>query len=170
MKFQTGRLQVEHDVAGHEHRVELAGQLDERADLAPIAQKAAGRVVFDLAQVSFINSIGVREWVRLLRALGDKKVEVVLRRCSEAMVHQMNMIVETVAHARVESFYVPYLCDACGAEASMCIDVDAHMPALRRMEAPVQKCPECGGVMSFAEIPARYLLFVSQGATGRDTP
>jgi hypothetical protein len=163
MKFQTGRLQVEHDTAGREHRVELTGQLDERADLGPLAQALEGRAIFDLAQVSFINSIGVREWVRLQRALAEKQVEVVLRRCSEAMVHQMNMIVETVGQAKVESFFVPYVCDACGAEASMCIEVEAHAAGLRRMEAPEQKCAECGGVMAFAEIPARYLLFVAQG-------
>ncbi len=168
MKFTTGRLEVELSSAGKESRVELAGQLDERADLAKVVEKIDGSVVFDLASVSFINSIGVREWVRLLRTLHDKNVRVSLRRCSEAMVHQMNMIVETVAHTKVESFFVPYLCDACGAEASMCIDVDANLGSLRNMQAPPQKCPECGGKMSFAEIPARYLLFVSQGA-GRDS-
>ena len=169
MKFTTGRLDVELSIAGKENRVELAGQLDERADLGLVAEKLDGHAVFDLSSVSFINSIGVREWIRLLRRLHDKNVRVALRRCSEAMVHQMNMIVETVANARVESFFVPYLCDACGAEASMCIEVESNLTSLRKMEAPVQKCPECGGKMTFAEIPARYLLFVSQVGS-RETP
>ena len=167
MKFTTGRLEVELSSAGKESRVELAGQLDERADLARVVEKIDGAVVFDLAAVSFINSIGVREWVRLLRQLHEKGVRVTLRRCSEAMVHQMNMIVETVAHTRVESFFVPYMCDACGAEASMCVDVEPHLALLRSMQAPPQTCPECAGKMSFSEIPARYLLFVAQGA-GRE--
>ena len=167
MKFTTGRLEVEMSSAGRESRVELTGQLDERADLARVAEKIEGSVTFDLAQVSFINSIGVREWIRLLRNLHEKNVRVNLRRCSEAMVHQMNMIVETVAHSRVESFFVPYMCDACGAEASMCIEVEPNLSTLRGMQAPAQKCPECSGKMTFSEIPARYLLFVSQGA-GRE--
>jgi anti-anti-sigma regulatory factor len=167
MKFQTGRLEVEMSITGKDSRVELAGQLDERADLGLVAEKVDGAVVFDLASVSFINSIGVREWIRLLRTLHEKNVRVALRRCSEAMVHQMNMIVETVQHARVESFYVPYMCDACGAEASMCIEVEPNLNGLRNMEAPPMRCPECNGKMSFSEIPARYLLFVSQGA-GRE--
>jgi len=167
MKFTTGRLEVDMSSSGRESRVELSGQLDERADLGLVVEKVDGTVVFDLASVSFINSIGVREWIRLLRQLHDKNVRVSLRRCSEAMVHQMNMIVETVANARVESFFVPYMCDQCGAEASMCIEVETHLPALRNMQAPSQKCPECGGKMTFSEIPARYLLFVSQGA-GRE--
>ena len=165
MKFSTGRLDVEITNAGRECRVELSGQLDERAELARVVEKIDGAVIFDLASVSFINSIGVREWVRLLRQLHEKHVRVTLRRCSEAMVHQMNMIVETVAHARVESFFVPYMCDACGAEASMCIEVEPNLSSLRNLQAPTQKCQECGGKMSFAEIPARYLLFVSQGAS-----
>ncbi len=167
MKFTTGRLEVELSSAGKESRVELSGQLDERADLARVVEKVEGAVAFDLASVSFINSIGVREWVRLLRQLHEKGVRVTLRRCSEAMVHQMNMIVETVAHTRVESFFVPYMCDACGAEASMCIDVEPNLALLRAMEAPAQTCPECAGKMAFSEIPARYLLFVAQGA-GRE--
>ena len=167
MKFTTGRLEVELSSAGKESRVELSGQLDERAELARVVEKIEGSVVFDLAAVSFINSIGVREWVRLLRQLHEKNVRVILRRCSEAMVHQMNMIVETVAHTRVESFFVPYMCVACGAEASMCIEVEPHLAELRHMQAPTQECLECGGKMSFSEIPARYLLFVAQGA-GRE--
>jgi anti-anti-sigma regulatory factor len=164
MKFTTGRLEVDLSNAGRDSRIQLTGQLDERADLVRIVEQLEGAVTFDLSSVSFINSIGVREWVRLLRALHEKNVRVSLRRCSEAMVHQMNMIVETVANAHVESFFVPYMCDACGAEASMCIDVEANLGTLRRMEAPPQKCPECAGNMAFSEIPARYLLFVSQGA------
>ena len=164
MKFTTGRLEVEMSIAGKESRVELSGQLDERAELARVVEKIEGSVVFDLASVSFINSIGVREWVRLLRQLHEKNVRVTLRRCSEAMVHQMNMIVETVAHTHVESFFVPYMCDACGAEASMCIEVESHLAELRDMHAPPQRCPECSGNMAFSEIPARYLLFIAQGA------
>jgi anti-anti-sigma regulatory factor len=164
MKFTTGRLEVEMSSIGKDSRVELTGQLDERAELVRVVEKIEGQVVFDLAAVSFINSIGVREWVRLLRQLHEKNVRVTLRRCSEAMVHQMNMIVETVAHAHVESFYVPYMCDACGGEASMCIEVEPHLAELKAMKAPPQRCPECGGTMTFAEIPARYLLFMAQGA------
>ncbi len=164
MKFTTGRLEVALSSSGQEHHVVLSGQLDERADLGQVADKLSGTVVLDLEHVSFINSIGVREWIRLLRALHEKGVRTTLRRCSEAMVHQMNMIVETVTHARVESFYVPYMCDACGGEASMCLEMEPHLAALKKLEPPVQVCPECSGKMTFSEIPARYLLFVAQGA------
>ena len=162
MKFQTGRLEVDVSTAGPERHVVMSGQLDERADLGLVAEKIDGAVVFDLASVSFINSIGVREWIRLLRTLHGKRVRVTLKRCSEAMVHQMNMIVETVQDAHVESFFVPYMCDVCGAEASMCIEVAPHKALLEQLEAPSMVCPECSGRMSFSEIPARYLLFVSK--------
>ena len=164
MKLQTGRLSVEMSTFDGVSHVELVGQIDERSDLKPILEEVKWAAIFDLAAVSFINSIGVREWVRLLRSLHDKHTLVTLRRCSEAMVHEMNVIVETVSYVRVESFHVPYMCDACGYEASLCLDVETHRPALRKMEAPVQKCAECGGDMNLADIPARYLLFASQAA------
>jgi hypothetical protein len=164
MNFQTGRLTVEMTTFGGVSHVELVGQIDERADLNLIASKVEWSAVFDLSAVSFINSIGVREWVRLLRTLHDKNVLVSLRRCSEAMVHEMNVIAETVAYVRVESFFLPYMCDACGAESSACIDVEQHRAQLRLMQPPLQHCPECKGNMSFADIPGRYLLFAAQAA------
>jgi hypothetical protein len=163
MKLTTGRLEAEILQNGREHRVTLSGQLDERANLNDVAKGIKEQASFDLAHVSFINSIGVREWIRMLRTLKDRNVAVALRRCSEAMVQQMNMIVETVGHAKVESLHMPYACDKCGNEASMCIEVRDHAAALAKMQPPPQKCPECSGEMQFSEIPARYLLFLQGG-------
>jgi predicted Zn-ribbon and HTH transcriptional regulator len=122
--------------------------------------------VIDLEKVSFINSIGVREWIRLLRQLADKKVQVTLRRCSEAMVYQLNMIIDTSTNAQVDSFYAPYACNKCGYEGSMCIEMGPNLDRLRRMEAPELTCPECRSAMQLSEIPQRYLLFVERVVTG----
>ncbi len=164
MQFQTGRLTASMSTFSGVRHVELVGQIDERADLGPIVENVDWSVIFDLAAVSFINSIGVREWLRLLRRLHEKSVLVSLRRCSEAMVHEMNMIVEMVAYVRVESFFLPYMCDDCGAEASLCIEVQPHRQLLHKMQAPSQRCPECKGTMNFSDVPGRYLLFASQAA------
>jgi hypothetical protein len=164
VQFKTGRLEVAMSTFSGVRHVEFVGQLDERADLRPVVEDVGWSVVFDLAAVSFINSIGVREWLRLLRNLHEKGVLVLLRRCSEAMVLEMNMIVETVQYVRVESLYLPYACDACGYEASLCIEVERHRELLRNMKAPPQRCHECPAAMTFSEIPGRYLLFAAQAA------
>jgi anti-anti-sigma regulatory factor len=166
VRLTTGRLEIDW-TPGREHFVVMHGQLDERADLESFAKQLADAVVLDLERITFINSIGVREWIRMLRALEMRKVRVVLRRCSEALVLQMNMILEMQTGTTVESFFAPYLCEDCGHESSRCLDVREHAAGLRRMQLPPQPCGECGSMMQFSEIPARYLLFLANHPTGR---
>ena len=162
--LQLGRLRIDWDAHAGHHVLALDGQIDERSDLASLVAKLDGNVTFDLDGVSFINSIGVREWIKLLYGLADRGVKVTLRRCSEAVVHQLNMIIETQTGATVESFRAPYACGKCGAEASIVLDVAKHGPALSRRETPAQVCAECSGAMSFSEVAERYLLFLTLGA------
>lgn len=160
-RVTTGRLEIEYTASDSGHEVVFDGQIDERSKLVDfVEQLSAGQVAINLEKVSFINSVGVREWIRMLRKLDDKQHAVRLRRCSEAMIHQVNMIVEAKGNAEVDSFYAPYQCDECGFESSMCIDVGSHEAMLRRMEAPQLACPECKAAMEFNEIPERYFLFL----------
>ncbi len=158
--LSSGRLEIDVAVFGAENRVNLVGQVDERTQLDDLAKKLDRVVVMDLEKVSFINSVGVREWIRMLRSLEERGVELRMKRCSEAMVHQMNMIVEAKGRAQVESFFAPYLCEDCGYEGSMCLDVAESLPLFRKMDAPTLPCPECNGTMEFNEIPERYFLFL----------
>ncbi|MEO7094675.1 MAG: hypothetical protein ABI175_15565, partial [Polyangiales bacterium] len=69
----------------------IAGSIDESAKLSELVSHASnGRLVLDLAGVSFINSIGVREWLRLQQAATDAKVVLELRRVAEVLIHQLN--------------------------------------------------------------------------------
>ena len=159
-QITTGRLQVDLTTTADEHELVLGGQVDERTQLVEFVHKLDRKVVLDLERVSFINSVGIREWIRMLRALEERGLDVRMKRCSEAMIHQMNMIVEAKGSAVVDSFFAPYLCAECGYEGSMCLDVTAHAADLRETRAPIQTCPECSGQMEFNEIPGRYLLFL----------
>lgn len=156
----TRQLEIERTQFGNEHRVALRGQIDENADLLPLAEGIEDRVRIDLAEVTFVNSLGLREWIRLLMALQERSVEVVLQRCSEPMVHQLSMVVAAQTNAMVESFFCPFECDTCGHAASVCVDVGSNIEALRRLEVPPQPCPECGAPMELNELPERYLLFL----------
>jgi anti-anti-sigma regulatory factor len=140
----------------------MQGQIDERTDLSELGTRLERLVVMDLEKVSFINSVGVREWIRMLRSLEDRGVQVRMKRCSEAMIHQINMIVEAMGCAEVESSFAPYLCEDCGYEGSMCLEVAANASQFRNMDAPQVPCPECNGTMEFDEIPARYFLFLGE--------
>ena len=140
----------------------LAGAIDEASALHELVGRARdGRLVLDLAGVSFINSLGVRDWIRMQSAAQQTGLAVELRRVSEPLVHQLNMIIATRGNATVASFFAPYACDACGREESLLIDALANGPGLTRLEPPAMGCPECGAPMAFNDFPERYFSFLS---------
>lgn len=140
----------------------LGGAIDETAALLELLGRAqGGRLVLDLAAVTFINSLGVRDWIRMQAAAQKAGLTVELRRVAEPLVHQLNMIVATRGAATVTSFFAPYACDACGREDSLLIDAVATHDQLVRLEAPAMTCPECGAAMAFNDFPERYFSFLS---------
>ncbi len=142
----------------------LVGALDETAGLAELLRRArGGRLVLDLAGVTFINSLGVRDWIRMQAIAQQERIDIELRRVAEPIVHQLNMIIATRGASRVSSFFAPYACDSCGREDSLLVDALAHHDALVRLQAPPQQCPECGAVMAFNDFPERYFSFLAQG-------
>lgn len=140
----------------------LAGPIDEAAELDALLRGAsAGGLRLDLAAVSSINSIGVRDWIRLLAAAHAAGVAVELTRVSEPIVAQLNMIVAARGHAEVRSFFAPYACDACGHEESRLLDPVADGAALRAGTPPAAPCPACSAPLAFDDFPERYLAFLA---------
>jgi hypothetical protein len=161
MTETRGRLQLTTLAEEGPGVLALAGAIDEHARLGELLGCAAGgRLVLDLAGVTFINSLGVRDWIRLQTAATAGGVAVELRRVAEPLVHQLNMIIATRGSATVRSFFAPYACDACGREEALLLDVAAS-PELTRLEAPARSCPECHAAMAFNDFPERYFSFLS---------
>ncbi len=158
MTEQRGRLSLADDGT----QLVLSGAVDESAGLVELVGRArAGRLVLDLAGVTFINSLGVRDWIRMQAAAQAQQLHVELRRVSEPIVHQLNMIIATRGSATVSSFFAPYACDRCGREDSLLVDALANADKLAALEAPVMTCPECGAAMAFNDFPERYFSFLA---------
>ena len=140
----------------------IKGAIDEAAGLADLLDRARDhRLVLDLGGVTFINSLGVRDWIRLQASAQRQGIAVELRRVAEPLVHQLNMIVATRGNARVTSFFAPYACDTCGREDSLLIDAITHARGLSQLEPPAMTCAECGAQMVFNDFPERYFSFLS---------
>ena len=141
----------------------LAGAIDESAELMALLNRAAGgRLVLDLAGITFINSLGVRDWIRMQASATQNGIAIELRRVAEVLIHQLNMIIATRGTSRVTSFFAPYACDRCGREESLLVDAVANAAGLTRLEAPAMTCPECSGPMAFNDFPERYFSFLSK--------
>jgi anti-anti-sigma regulatory factor len=142
----------------------LSGAIDETSGLADLLARAqGGRLVLDLAGVTFINSLGVRDWIRMQSEVTRQGLALELRRVSEPIIHQLNMIIATRGTSRVSSFFAPYACDACGREESLLIDAVVHGAGLAQLVAPPMQCPECAAQMAFNDFPERYFSFLVPG-------
>jgi len=142
-------------------QVSLIGVIDEYADLTVLPSMAQrGALQLDLGGVTFINSLGVRDWIRLQAAAKAARIALELINVAEPIIHQLNMIIATRGTATVSSFFAPYACDACGREDSLVIDAVAHAAELRRGQAPTMVCGEWGAAMVFNDFPERYLAFL----------
>lgn len=149
-------MRLEVHVAGN--RVTMVGRIDDSAVLADVpARLPAGEIVIDTDGVTFINSIGMREWIHLLRALRDTGRSVRLERVADVLITQMNMIAE-LKGVTISSFHAQYVCPACGAESAPLVDAVANAPLLAELKAPAMPCPECGAAMELGDFPERYLM------------
>lgn len=151
--MKLGRIDAE--VLGA--RVMLAGRIDDSAIALGelLAHVPAGDVVLDTSAVTFVNSVGMREWMRLVRAFRERG-KVTFEGVSDVLMTQMNLIPEFTGIA-IASFHAQYVCSACGNEATPLIDVATHGAELRAMRAPKMPCPECGAATDLADFPERYL-------------
>jgi hypothetical protein len=137
-------------------RFELAGEITEESDFAPLVQSLPSASTLDLAEVRRINSCGVREWLNFVTALSKAGKQIVLERCSVPMVAQMNMITNFRGEARVVSIFAPYHCPSCDEDHDKLIDLAGNNEP--ELEGAVP-CPKCGEGMEFDELPESYLAF-----------
>ncbi len=140
----------------------LAGSIDESAKLGELVSYAAnGTLVLDLAGVTFINSIGVREWLRLQQAAADANVVLELRRVAEVLIHQLNIVPAARGASVVTSFYASYLCEHCDDQVPRLLDVQEHAAELAQMKPPGMMCGACKKPMVFCDPAELYFSFLS---------
>ncbi len=164
MRYHRGAMatRMSCDVRGDQ--LFLEGVIDENANLLDIVGRARNnKLILDLAGITFINSIGVREWIRMQQAAAKIGVAIELRRVCEPLVHQLNIVPATRGVSMVTSFYAPYECENCGNEQDVVLDVRLHGSALAKMQAPPMPCPDCRRPLVFTAPPELYFTFLTGG-------
>lgn len=142
---------------GNPVRIALAGRIDEGARLGDLVGTIPpGPVAIDTAGITFVNSVGMRDWIRFLRALRDRG-QPTLERVADVLVTQMNLLGEVRGTLKIVSFHAQYVCNACGFEDTPLIDAVANAAGLAAMQPPAVPCKECESPMELADFPERYL-------------
>lgn len=143
------------------NQVTLEGVIDENAQLVRLVEHAREwTLVLDLGGITFVNSLGIREWIRMQQAAAAANVRIELRRVAEPIVHQLNIMPVARGVSMVTSFYAPYICEGCDGEHAMLLDVRTHGADIARKRAPALKCPECAHTMELVDPPDLYFMFL----------
>ncbi len=155
---ELNRLRIDVFRDRRQTTLRLAGPIDETASLHGVGPILAP-VVVDLGHVTLINSRGVREWVKFLRALTPRG-SVSLRHCPACMVSQFNLVRGAASDVVIESFDAPYACEACGHQDMLELEPAVHLPS--GSDPPTFPCERCGGAMRFDDFPESYFMFLDR--------
>jgi len=119
-----------------------------------------GRVDFDMAQVTYMNSLGVRAWCEFLSRAPIQGYE--FHACSVPFVLQASMVEDVLGRGTVTSFFAPYHCSSCDHQEERLLQSAAVLAAA--LEPPIFACPKCDGELTFDDIPERYFAFLNRDA------
>lgn len=145
---------------GERIRVVLRGDFTEATRFDELLPALVGRVVFDTAQVTYMNSLGVRAWCEFLRQARIQGYE--FHACSVPFILQASMVKDVIGRGTVTSFFAPFHCIGCDHQEERLLQSAAILAA--NLEPPVFKCPSCGGALEFDDLPERYFAFLQDDA------
>jgi len=141
---------------GERTRVVLRGDFTEATRFDELLPSMVGRVVFDTAQVTYMNSLGVRAWCEFLRQARIQGYE--FHACSVPFILQASMVRDVIGRGTVTSFFAPFHCIGCDHQEERLLQSAAILAS--NLEPPVFKCPSCGGALEFDDLPERYFAFL----------
>lgn len=153
-------LNVVKEQTGSALIVRLVGSIEESASFEKLLGTPAPEMHIYCKEVSRINSVGVKGWIKYFLDAKEKGSRLKFFECSPAIVEQINLISNFTAGGQVESIYIPYSCQQCRAELlGLCKAEDA-----KRMISgvPSLKCSKCGGTAEFDDIPEEYFNFLTR--------
>jgi CheY-like chemotaxis protein len=141
---------------GERIRVILRGDFTEATRFDELLPAMVGRVVFDTAQVTYMNSLGVRAWCEFLRQARIRGYE--FHACSVPFILQASMVRDVIGRGTVTSFFAPFHCVGCDHQEERLVQTAAILAA--NLAPPSFKCPSCGGALEFDDLPERYFAFL----------
>jgi DNA-binding response OmpR family regulator len=151
--------EIVHDTA--RTRIVIKGDITEATRFDDLLPALVGRIDFDVSQIRYMNSLGVREWIEFLRRAPIQGYE--FHACSVAFVLQAAMVEGVTGRGTVSSFFAPYACDRCEYTDERLLQAAAIL-ATEDRQPPEFACPRCGDRLVLDDIPERYLAFLQSAA------
>jgi anti-anti-sigma regulatory factor len=149
--------------------ISFVGEIDEDAkfdSFGSVNFDGLTTVIFDLENVTLLNSCGLRTWISWVKTF-PSEIITVFRRCPQMIVEQMSILDGFVPkNSMFESFYVPYYCDDCDEEADwLAIRGEDFVAGTTDFKYSVSikddvLCPSCKKEMELDILPEKYFKFL----------
>lgn len=141
--------------------ITMIGPVDEMTDLEISIGQTPLVTRVKCSQVTRLNSIGIKHWIRYFEDLKKQGKKVIFLECSVPIVFALGMLSNFTAGYSVESLMAEYACEKCNSS----FDVLYTVEKLRRMGLvlPEMACKTCGTLSQCAEGPD-YLEFLKDSS------
>lgn len=145
--------------------IKLQGFLDERMQFPKIEGEIRERLDIDLSDVEQMNSTGCRNWVIWIQKLRPlAKNGVFLHNCPSQFISHASVLTGLIpVGVTVQSFYVPYFCESCGASERMRFELGKDFRDLATLKIRDSiVCPVCSSSMKIDVIKENFLRFMAR--------
>jgi hypothetical protein len=142
--------------SGKSIQVTLKGPIDEACSktlLEVLSKLVDADVIFDMAGITTINSVGFRHWLQFLRGLAEKSTFEFVN-CPAPYAEYAGLLAETAFASRIASLLVPFRCSSCGHEDVPMFEIDS-VDADEGFGEII--CPKCNGLME-SQMDARDVV------------
>lgn len=147
--------------------LEVSGDLDESITLPTKKFRLSQRIIFNCEKAAHISSYAAQTWSRWMHTQ-DQRQQFVFRAVSPRIVDLFNLIEGFLPQeAVIESFYVPYECEACSHEELLLarrgrefIEALGDQPAKLLLPQEIN-CPKCKSGMKLGVWESKYLRFLN---------
>jgi hypothetical protein len=150
------RMIVAVEVSGQALNLKISGSISELADFPELNIKDITDFSVDFGDVTYVNSAGVRRWVKWMWAIEKDRPQIkfYIQRCPARIVRQILAISSFVPKKTVvQSFFAPYFCENDSKSFAKLIVVEPwfqkDFDALSKKLNELVKCESCGHLMSF---------------------
>ncbi len=149
--------------------ITVNGKINEDTLFPTIKFSKNSTVVFDLENLTLLNSCGIRGWIYWLKSFSKEVTSVIFRKCNRIFIEQVNLIDGLVPDGGIiESFQAPYYCESCDVIDTRLIDCQSLLQVTSEdstLSVPVKLCTKCGTVMELDIIEKKYLKFFKKFCT-----
>lgn len=133
--------------------ISIEGPISEKNPFFDINPQRFESINLDLTKVTFINSIGVKNWINWI-GRSSKESTITLNNCPFVIVNQANIVDGFLPrNATIASFFAPYICDKCSNETTIKLEQNTHFiyatvdaGSITRIPESIT-CQKCAGVM-----------------------